>query len=58
MTDKEFFEYKEKVLACCPRGEEYFCDGTPNLSVPYEEKPESIGKCSFRVNGKCTRVED
>lgn len=52
-----FFEFKEAVLENCPRGEEYFCDGTPNLSVENMEGAENIGKCKYRQNGKCMVLE-
>ena len=57
MNSKNFFEYKEAVLEHCPRGEEYFCDGTPNLSVENMKNAENIGKCRYRQNGKCLVLE-
>ena len=57
MTTEEFYEYKEAVLEYCPRGEEYFCDGTPNYSVEYIPDAEKLGKCKYRQNGKCLIME-
>ena len=57
MNSKEFFEYREAVLEHCPRGEEYFCDGTPNLSVENMSNAQGIGKCKYRQNGKCLVLE-
>lgn len=36
----------------CPRGINYFCDGTPN-PVP-KGKYKGIGKCKYYKNGECT----
>ena len=56
-TTKDFYEYKEAVLENCPRGEEYFCDGTPNLSVENMDNARHLGKCKYRQNGRCTVME-
>ena len=53
MTTEQFYEYKEAVLEYCPRGEEYFCDGTPNYSVEDILDAQKLGKCQYRQNGKC-----
>lgn len=31
---EEFENRKKLVLTHCPRGKEYYCDGTPNKSIP------------------------
>lgn len=56
MTEKEFWNFKDMVLKNCPRGEEYFCDGTPNLSVENVER-KNLGPCMFRKNGRCVCLE-
>lgn len=57
MTAEQFYEYKEAVLEYCPRGEEYFCDGTPNYSVEDILDAKKLGKCKYRQNGKCIIME-
>ena len=57
MTTEQFYEYKEAVLEYCPRGEEYFCDGTPNYSVEDILDAKKLGKCKYRQNGKCIIME-
>lgn len=56
MTEMEFWTLKDKVLNNCPRGEAYFCDGTPNLSVENAER-KNLGPCMFRQNGRCICLE-
>lgn len=58
MTLAEFLTFKETVLTNCPRGEGYFCDGTPNLSVDDGVKREAIEPCPHRVAGRCSYIYD
>ena len=50
----DFENRKKLVLVHCPRGKEYFCDGTPNKSIDGGGKLKPIGKCPHRKKGKCT----
>ena len=51
MTKEAYNGYIERVRKHCPRGTDYFCDGTPN-PIP-EGKYESIGKCEHYKSGIC-----
>ena len=52
MTVGEYTAYSERVRKRCPRGKNFFCDGTPN---PIPKEPYiGIGKCKHFVNGDCT----
>lgn len=52
MTASEYSAYAERVRKKCPRGKNFFCDGTPN---PIPQEPyEKIGKCKHFKNGDCT----
>ena len=56
MTDAEWHLWemkKDRVLHNCPRGKEYFCDGTVNKSHKGWDKLKNLGKCPH-WKGKCT----
>lgn len=56
MSKNEYNAYIEKVRKHCPRGINYFCDGTPN-PVP-KGKYKGIGKCKYYQHGECTYFEE
>ncbi len=54
---EDFENRKKLVLTHCPRGKEYYCDGTLNKSIPGWKERLPIGKCPHRKKGKCTYFE-
>ena len=58
MTTKEFLTFRETVLNNCPRGEGYFCDGTPNLSVDDGVKRQPIEVCKYKGTGRCSYIQN
>lgn len=60
MTDKEAVEWQNRkniVLRRCPRGEEYFCDGSINKSIKGWDKLKPLDKCPHRKGGKCRYLD-
>ena len=53
----DFENRKKLVLVHCPRGKEYYCDGTPNKSIDGWKDRKPIGKCPHRKKGKCTYLK-
>jgi hypothetical protein len=56
MTDAEWHDLelkRDRVVHNCPRGKEYFCDGTVNKSHKGWDKLKNLGKCPH-WRGRCT----
>lgn len=56
MPESEYNAYAKRVLRSCPRGKNFFCDGTPN-PIPKNRPYKSLGKCEHFKNGDCTYIK-
>jgi hypothetical protein len=53
--DEHQWELKRiRVLRNCPRGQEYFCDGSVNKSIKGWDKLKPLERCPHLKNKKCT----
>ena len=53
-SDSSTQKMKSRLIAHCPYGLVYFCDGTVNRSEMKEKKMSKRDPCVYFKHGKCT----